>query len=97
MSDLDFLYDHREDTSTRFVSFIGDAMHRFDLAITTTNRFYGKKIVIDLQSGRSAIMGPDDLAAEGYLEHIYKLSEEAAAELQSFLEDIIGTVNFTDI
>lgn len=42
VNDLFFLYDEPEDTKTRFVSFMGEAT-RFDLAITTTNRFYGKK------------------------------------------------------
>jgi hypothetical protein len=95
--EFDFLYDTREDTSTRFVSFIGNSMKRFDLAVTTSNRFYGKKLVTDLQQGKTAILGPDDLAAEGYIEHVYKLSEEEAAELIAFLEQVIGTVNFTDI
>jgi hypothetical protein len=97
MSEFDYLYDTTEQTSTRFVCFLGESMRRFDLAIMTTNRYYGKKIVIDLQSGRSAIIGPDDLEEEGYLEYAYKLTEEEAAELRTFLEQIVGTVNFTDI
>jgi hypothetical protein len=97
MSDFDYLYDTTEQTSTRFVCFIGESMRRFDLAIMTTNRYYGKKVIIDLQTGRSAIIGPDDLAEEGYLEFAYKLTEEEAAELHTFLEQIVGTVNFTDM
>jgi len=42
MHEVDYLYDHTEETSTRFVCFAGKALRRFDLAITTTNRFYGK-------------------------------------------------------
>jgi hypothetical protein len=91
-----FLYDIKEQTTTRFVSFFGDTI-RFDLAITTTDRFYGKKLVTDLQSGRTAIMGPDDLAEEGYLEHVYKLKPEEAEELNEFLSSIIDTINFTDL
>jgi hypothetical protein len=94
---FDYLYDTTEDTSTRFVSFIGPSMKRFDLAVTTSNRFYGKKLVADLQSGKTAILGPDDLSEEGYLEHIFKLNEEEAAELGAFLAEVIGSVNFTDI
>jgi hypothetical protein len=97
MSDFDFLYDHTEETSTRFVCFVGETLTRFDLAIMTSTRYYGKKLVIDLQSGRSAVLGPDDLEAEGYLEYAYKISEEEAQELEAFLSQIIGTVNFTDI
>ena len=97
-SQFDFLSDSTEETSTRFVCFIGEAsMQRFDLAITTTNRFYGKKLVTDLQSGRTAIIGPDDLEEEGYLEHVFRLDEEAAEELEAFLVQIVGTINFSDI
>jgi hypothetical protein len=98
MSELDFLYDHTEETTTRFVCFVGgESMRRFDLAIMSTTRYFGKKIVIDLQSGRSAVIGPDDLAEEGYLEFAYKINEEEAKELEEFLYQIVGTVNFTDI
>ncbi|UJF34530.1 DUF3055 domain-containing protein [Paenibacillus hexagrammi] len=97
MSEFDFLYDHREETTTRFVCFIGESMHRFDLALMTTTRFYGKKMVIDLQTGRSAVIGPDDLAEEGYLEYAYKIGEEEAEELRSFLSEVIGSIHFTDI
>ncbi|MCD1260947.1 DUF3055 domain-containing protein [Paenibacillus athensensis] len=97
MSDFDFLYDHTEETTTRFVCFVGEALRRFDLAVMTTTRYYGKKLVIDLQTGRSAVIGPDDLAEEGYLEYAFKINEEEAAELVSFLGQIVGTINFTDI
>jgi hypothetical protein len=95
--EFDFLSDSTEQTSTRFVCFISNSMRRFDLAITTTNRFYGKKLVTDLQSGKTAIIGPDDLEEEGYLEHVYGLSEEEASEMNEFLTQIVGIINFSDI
>ncbi len=96
-NEFDFLSDSTEQTSTRFVCFIGPSLKRYDLAITTTNRFYGKKLVTDLQSGKTAIVGPDDLAEEGFLEHVFNLTEEEAEELNSFLSQVVGTVNFTDL
>ncbi|MFC4810800.1 DUF3055 domain-containing protein [Paenibacillus sp. GCM10023250] len=96
LTDYDFMSDSTEQTSTRFVTFITPSLKRFDLAIMTTNRFYGKKLITDLQSGRTAIVGQDDLDEEGYLEYTYKLTEEEAAELRQFLELVVGTVNFTD-
>jgi len=98
MSDLfDFLSDSTEDTTTRFICFIGEqSMQRFDLAITTTNHFYGKKLITDLQGGRTAIIGPDDLEEDGYLERAFKISEEEANELRTFLHQIVGLVTFTD-
>ncbi|KMZ44494.1 MULTISPECIES: DUF3055 domain-containing protein [Bacillales] len=87
-NDLFYLYDEAEDTRTRFVSFTGEAT-RFDLAITTTNRFYGKALVINIQNGRSAIIGQDDLEEEGYLEFAFNLNESEAEELKAFLEAAI--------
>ncbi|MFF0828955.1 DUF3055 domain-containing protein [Brevibacillus sp. NPDC003359] len=87
-NELFYLYDEAEDSRTRFVSFTGEAT-RFDLAITTTNRFYGKAIVINIQNGRSAIIGHDDLEEEGYLEFAFNLNEREAEELKSFLEAAI--------
>jgi len=88
MADLFYLYDDTEETKTRFVSFMAEAT-RFDLVITATNRFYGKKLVINVQNGRSAIIGHDDLDEEGYLEYAFNLNEEEAQELKAFLETII--------
>jgi|SRR5690554_1584846 len=96
-TEFDFLSDTTEETTTRFICFIGESMKRYDLAITSTNHFYGKILVTDLQAGKTAIIGPDDLESEGYLEHVYKLTEEEALELSSFLSQIVGTINFTDI
>lgn len=88
MSETIYLYDETEETNARFVGFIGDTK-RFDLALITSNRFFGKFLVHDIQNGRSAIIGPDDLKEEGYLEYAYELSKEEAEELHSFLEQII--------
>jgi hypothetical protein len=99
MSDhgFDFLYDHTEDTRTRYVCFITSSLRRFDLAITSTTRFYGKQLITDIQTGRTAVIGPDDVNEPGYLEHIYNLSETDADDLRSFLAGVVGPVNFSDI
>ena len=54
-----------------------------------TDRFYGKKLVLNLQSNRFAIIGPDDLEEEGYLEHAFQITETEAAELSAFLMEVI--------
>lgn len=88
MGERFFLYDDLVATKTRFVSFVGDHT-RFDLAITQTDRFYGKHIVLDLQGSRFALIGPDDLEEEGYLEYAFQLKEEEAEELRMFLQELI--------
>ncbi|MEI5907841.1 DUF3055 domain-containing protein [Bacillus spongiae] len=88
MTERFFLYDDMEETKTRFVSFMGE-YQRYDLAIMTTERYYGKKLVLDIQGGRFAIIGNDDLDEPGYIENVYKVSEEEANELRAFLTDIV--------
>ncbi|NEU30081.1 DUF3055 domain-containing protein [bacterium LRH843] len=88
MSERFFLYDETEETRTRFVSFIGDHQ-RFDLAIVSSSRYYGKQLVLDVQSNRFAIIGSDDLEEPGYIEYAYKLSAKEADELRSFLQEIM--------
>lgn len=86
--DLMVLYDEKENTRTRFVSFVGNT-NRFDLAITFTDRFYGKLLVLDLQSNRFAIIGPDDVDEPGYLEEVYQLKKDEADELRQFLHTLV--------
>ncbi|WP_110113770.1 DUF3055 domain-containing protein [Bacillus sp. CGMCC 1.16541] len=88
MSERFYLYDDLVDTKTRFVSFVGEKQ-RFDLAIIQSDRYYGKYLVLDIQGGRFAIIGQDDLEEPGYLEHAYKLDEEDAQELREFLYEIV--------
>ncbi|WP_019243804.1 MULTISPECIES: DUF3055 domain-containing protein [Bacillus] len=88
MEERFYLYDYKEQTNTRFVSFVGESQ-RFDLAIISSERFYGKQLVLDMQSNAFAIIGQDDLDEEGYLEHAFRLSEEQAAELKDFLEQVV--------
>lgn len=83
-----FLYDDVEDTKTRFVSFAGKL--RYDLAILQSGRFFGKVLVMDIQFGRFAIIGPDDIEEPGYLEHVYNRSEEETAELREYLRELLN-------
>jgi len=88
MSEPFYLYDDTEDTKTRFVSFVGENQ-RFDLAIIQTSRHYGKPLILDMQGNRFAIIGPDDLQEEGYLEFAFQLSEKDAEELRTFLAEVV--------
>ncbi|MGN4127135.1 DUF3055 domain-containing protein [Lysinibacillus sphaericus] len=84
-----FLYDDVEDTKTRFVSFAGQKL-RYDLAILQSGRFFGKVLVMDIQFGRFAIIGPDDVEEPGYLEHVYNRSEEETVELREYLRELLN-------
>lgn len=83
-----FLYDEKEGTTTRFVSFMGETT-RHDLVITITEKFYGKKIVVNLQTNRAALVGEDDLKEEGYIEYAFGVTAEEAEELTEFLYTLL--------
>lgn len=84
-----FLYDEVEETKTRFVSFTGKQL-RYDLAIMQSTRFYGKVLVLDMQFGRFAIIGPDDLEEPGYLEYVFNKTEEEAEDLRQYLMELLS-------
>ena len=88
---MDVLYEEIETSKVKYISFIGDASsHRFDLAIINSTRFYGKFIVLDIQSRKNDIIGADDLDDHLYLKHSFQLSDEAAMDLHEFLIQYTG-------
>lgn len=84
-----FLYDDLEDTKTRFVSFAGK-LQRYDLAILQSSRFFGKVLVLDIQFGRFAIIGADDVEEPGYLEHAYNRTEAETEDLREYLRELLS-------
>jgi len=88
MSERFYLYDDMENTKTRYISFMGEHQ-RYDLAIIQTDRYYGKHLVLDIQGGRFAVIGRDDVDEPGYLENVFHLSDAEAQELREFLYEIV--------
>lgn len=79
------LYDETEHTSTRYVGYAGEH-GRYDVAITSTAHFYGKRLVFVIQSGKTAIMNDDDAANTGYVMDVFGVTDEAeGTELSEFL------------
>lgn len=81
---IDIMYDEVENLTARYVGFVGQHS-RFDLAILTTDHFFGKKIVHDLQSGRAIILSAEEAEQVEYLQSAFQVSEEEAKELALFL------------
>lgn len=82
---IEQLYEVTERAPLNFVGFMTEDK-RYDLAIVHTRNFYGKPLVICMQSGRSAALGREDLARTDQLMDIYKLEDGAEAEeLAEFL------------
>ncbi|GMA49200.1 hypothetical protein GCM10025857_05570 [Alicyclobacillus contaminans] len=79
------LYDATESTTTRFVGYAGEGA-RFDLAITQTDHFYGKRLVYLIQSGKTAILDAEEASDIDYVQRVFGLTNTAEAEeLSAFL------------
>lgn len=92
-----FMYDDTEDSSTRFVGFVGDE-NRYDLAVMTTTRFFGKSLVLNMQNNKFGIFGTDDLKEEGFTAYALGLSDAEGKEVEEFLKEVIsGSLDVGDL
>ena len=85
MDSMLILYEETETSTIKYISFIGISNRRFDLAIVNSDHFFGKRLVIDILSGKTVIIGKDDLEEPGFLEYAFGLSEEEAKDLYEYL------------
>ncbi len=87
MGDKIQLYDYTSPANIRFIG-IAKKRRRFDLGIVITDQFFGKLLILDMQGSRFAIIGPDDLEEENYLEETFHFSKEEADELRDVLQEM---------
>jgi hypothetical protein len=84
MDEIDIMYDESEHTTTRFIGFVG-MRTRFDVAITATHHFFGKRLVSCLQTGRAAILSAEEAENADYIAGAFSLPADEAEELSVFL------------
>ncbi len=83
------LYEEDENINVRFVGFATE-LARYDFGIIYTNLFFGKPLVVCMQTGRSTILDPDDLHDIEYLMTVFKIDDyHQAAELAEFFTDAL--------
>ncbi|MFD1039462.1 SAV0927 family protein [Virgibacillus byunsanensis] len=87
-SEQDYILDKTVKKEVRYISFMGN-LHRHDFALMEHREDPSKKVVIDLQRNRFAILGRDDIAKEGGIEHIFHVTEMEAEELREFFKQIL--------
>lgn len=88
-----FLYDDNEEADVQYVGMVGEES-RYDLMMFQTNRHYGKVLVLNMQTNKSGIIGPDDLAEDGYIAYTLGVSEAEGEELTAYLKDVIPSGTF---
>ncbi|MBA4547599.1 DUF3055 domain-containing protein [Thermoactinomyces intermedius] len=89
MSLYERLYDEAEQAKVRFVGFISDN-GRYDYGIVYTNMFFGKPLVVCMQTGRSSLLSLEDAENLDYLQRIFHLrSMDEAREVSIFLKSCL--------
>jgi len=82
------LYDESEQSRVRFVGFVSDLGGRYDFGIVYTHMFFGKPLVICMQTGRSSLLSIEDVDDLDYLKENFSLrSLDEAEELAIFLRN----------
>lgn len=76
---LESLYDTMETSNVNYVGCVSEGS-RFDFAIVYSNQFFGKPLVICMQSGRSAPMCADDLKDMELLRSRFLVGDPQAAD-----------------
>lgn len=84
------LFSETEDTRTHFAT-LDVAGTRFDLAVTYSQHFMGKSIVMCLQTGRASIMDAHDAEDPQRVAQHFGIDDgETAAELGHYLTSVLS-------
>lgn len=87
------LYDEHESVKVRFLGFMTHDT-RYDFGVIYTNMFFGKPLIVCMQTGKSTLLGRDDVENIQYLQEVFKLgSEEEATELSQFFSFLVPSTS----
>ncbi|GED70556.1 hypothetical protein BRE01_42580 [Brevibacillus reuszeri] len=96
MEHYDHLYDVSENANVRFLGFVSEGT-RHDFGIVFTHKFYGKPLVICMQTGQSTLLSSEDAINPGYLKKIFRLNSESEAEaLASFFQEHLPSLSLEE-
>ncbi|MDF2926866.1 MAG: hypothetical protein K0R57_5780 [Paenibacillaceae bacterium] len=70
---FDRLYDNSENTQVSFTGYASETA-RYDFAIVYTDSFFGKPLVVCMQTGKSALLGEHDLENLEYLQRVFTIA-----------------------
>lgn len=88
------LYDEKETVSVRFVGFTTEDT-RYDFGIVFTNMFFGKPLVVCMQTGRSTLLDPKDIEDLDHLQNVFRIKErKQAADLAEFFRETLPSIPF---
>ncbi|ENQ3079445.1 DUF3055 domain-containing protein [Bacillus multifaciens] len=83
------LYDEHENTKVRFLGFMTNET-RYDFGVVYTTMFFGKPLVVCMQTGRATLLGQDDIENVHHLQDVFKLkTSEEANDLAQFFKFLL--------
>lgn len=88
------LYDEHENSKVRFIGFTTEET-RYDFGIVYTNLFFGKPLVICMQTGRSNLLDPKDLEDIEYIQAAFRIKDQKqTSDLIEFFKSVLPHVPF---
>lgn len=88
------LYDEFENVNVRFVGFTTEDT-RYDFGIIFTNMFFGKPLVVCMQTGRSSLLDPKDLDDIEYIQRAFHIKDvQQVKELVEFFTSALPSIPF---
>ncbi|WP_066367756.1 DUF3055 domain-containing protein [Neobacillus fumarioli] len=91
---FDKLYDEYENVKVRFIGFTTEHT-RYDFGIIFTNMFFGKPLVVCMQTGRSTLLDPKEIEDIGYLQNVFHIPDyQQAARLSDFFREALPGIPF---
>ncbi|MEH7083704.1 DUF3055 domain-containing protein [Neobacillus drentensis] len=88
------LYDEHENSKVRFIGFTTEST-RYDFGIIYTTMFFGKPLVVCMQTGRSTLLDPKDIEDIDYLQTVFRIpDQQQAADLADFFRETLPSIPF---
>lgn len=96
MDRFDHLYDVTELAQVRFLGFVTEKT-RYDFGIVFTHRFFGKPLVVCMQTGQSTLLSSEDMVNPAYLQKTFRLDcPDEARQLTEFFEQYLPPLPFEE-
>lgn len=88
------LYDEQEDVKAQFIGFT-TAAARYDFGIVYTNMFFGKPLIVCMQTGRSTLLCAEEAEDWEHIKRAFQInSEDEAKDLSVFFTQNLPTMHF---
>jgi hypothetical protein len=88
------LYHEEENVKARFIGFTTERT-RYDFGIIYTNLFFGKPLIVCMQTGRSTLLDLEDLQNIEYLMTVFNISDyQEAKDLAEFFLQTLPSGSF---